>query len=188
MLVNCPACQSPTSVVESRAAEAGAAVRRRRECEACGRRFTTYERAAGPRLFVRKRDGARQPFNREKLLEGLMRAAHKRPVAPADAAALADRIAAAVERAGGELAAERVGEMALAGLGDLDRIAYLQFAAVYHGFDDPRQLADEVRRLGARSGARRSPQTAASVPAGSVRLADDHPELPPKGPQEREKR
>jgi transcriptional repressor NrdR len=127
-------------VLESRKADEGAAVRRRRRCSACGQRFTTFERYERGLLYVRKRDGERQPFDRAKLRSGLARAAHKRPVPAADLDAIADRIEAEAERVGGELPAERVGEICLDGLRRLDRVSYLQFAAVYRQLD-----VDDVR-------------------------------------------
>jgi transcriptional repressor NrdR len=146
--MQCPTCNGDTRVLESRAAEGGAAVRRRRECTECGRRFTTFERRVREQLFVRKRDGRREPFDRAKLAAGLFRAAHKRPVDPAAIEALVMRIEDAAEAAGGELEAARIGEMCLAGLRELDRVAYLQFAAVYKGFSDPSEFTEELRRLG----------------------------------------
>lgn len=86
-------------------------------------------------LYVRKRDGERQPFDRAKLHGGLARAAHKRPVSDAEIDAIVDRIEAAAERAGGELPAQRIGEMCLDGLRRVDRISYLQFASVYKQLD-----------------------------------------------------
>ena len=144
----CPSCAQPTRVLESRAADDGAAVRRRRECSGCGRRFTTFERREREPLFVRKRDGERQPFDRTKLVGGLLRAAHKRPVDPRDVERLVGSIEDEAEAAGGELPAERIGEACLAGLRELDRVAYLQFASVYKGFSDPREFEAELRRLG----------------------------------------
>jgi transcriptional repressor NrdR len=126
--MNCPSCDSATRVLESRRAEDGAAVRRRRECLGCGSRYTTFERFERPRLYIRKRDGARQPFERTKLRAALLRAAHKRPVSAADVEALVERIELAISSSGGELTAERVGELCLQGLRDLDWGAYLQFA------------------------------------------------------------
>ncbi len=115
-------------MLESRAAENGAAIRRRRECTACGHRFTTYERRAPDPMFVIKRDGERQPFDRAKLRAGLLRAAHKRPVSAHQVEAIVERIASEVERAGGELSAQRTGELCLSELRELDLGAYLQFA------------------------------------------------------------
>jgi transcriptional repressor NrdR len=125
--MECPHCDRPTRVLESRRADDGSAVRRRRECAACGRRFTTYERREREPLFVRKRDGARQRFDRTKLRAALLGASHKRPVSADDVEALVDRVELAIETGGGELGAERIGELCLQGLGDLDRGAYLQF-------------------------------------------------------------
>lgn len=110
-------------------------MRRRRQCSGCERRFTTYERCETQALFVRKRDGSRQPFDRAKLRGGLERASHKRPVRPEAIDALVNRIETAAVRAGGEITAARIGEMCLAGLRRIDQVAYLQFAAVYRQLD-----------------------------------------------------
>lgn len=110
-------------------------MRRRRQCSGCGHRFTTYERCETQALFVRKRDGSRQPFDRAKLRGGLERASHKRPVRPEAIDALVNRIQTAALRAGGEITAARIGEMCLAGLRRIDQVAYLQFAAVYRQLD-----------------------------------------------------
>ena len=126
--MDCPRCHQRSRVLESRRADDGAALRRRRECVACSHRFTTFERRQSDPLFVRKRDGARQPFDRTKLRAALIRAAHKRPVAAADVEELVDRVEAEAEAAGGELSAERVAATCLEGLRALDGGAYLQFA------------------------------------------------------------
>lgn len=126
--MDCPRCHQPTRVLESRRADDGAALRRRRECPVCGHRFTTFERRERGPLQVRKRGGARQRFDRTKLRAALLRAAHKRPVTPADVEALTDRVEAEVEAAGGELDAERIATLCLEGLRELDAGAYLQFA------------------------------------------------------------
>ena len=110
-------------------------MRRRRQCSACEHRFTTYERCDRQALFVRKRDGSRQPFDRVKLRGGLDRASHKRPVRPEAIDALVNRIETAAVRAGGEIEAAKIGEMCLAGLRRIDQVAYLQFAAVYRQLD-----------------------------------------------------
>jgi transcriptional repressor NrdR len=125
--MNCPRCDRPTRVLESRRADDGAATRRRRECPSCGHRFTTYERRQREPLFVRKRDGERQRFDRTKLRAALLRSTHKRQVGATDVEALVDRVELAIETAGGELGAERIGELCLLGLRDLDYGAYLQF-------------------------------------------------------------
>jgi len=104
------------------------AVRRRRECSSCGHRFTTYERAVPETLRVIKRDGRRQPFDRDKLRSALIRASHKRDVDPRQLDQIVDRVENTARAAGGELAAARIGELCLEGLRKLDRGAYLQFA------------------------------------------------------------
>ena len=125
--MECPRCQQPTRVLESRRAEDGAATRRRRECAGCGHRFTTYERADRDPVFVVKRDGSRQRFDRTKLRAALLRSTHKRQVGADDVEALVQRVELAIEADGGELPAERIGELCLEGLRDLDDGAYLQF-------------------------------------------------------------
>jgi transcriptional repressor NrdR len=125
--MECPRCDQPTRVLESRRAEDGGAVRRRRECSGCGHRFTTYERGEREPTFVRKRSGERQRFDRSKLRAALLRATHKRQVGADHVEALVDRVELAIEAAGGELSAERIGELCLQGLRDLDHGAYLQF-------------------------------------------------------------
>jgi len=121
-------------------------VRRRRQCTSCAHRFTTYERYEIQALFVRKRDGGRQPFDRDKLRGGLERASHKRPVRPEAIDALVERIEAEAVRAGGEIAAARIGELCLAGLRRIDQVAYLQFAAVYRqlGVEDVQAELDRL--------------------------------------------
>lgn len=128
MGVNCPSCKSGTHVVETRSASGGMAVRRRRECPACGTRFTTFERLASGTAFVLKRDGAREPFDRDKLRRALIGAAHKRPVSRTEIDRIVDRVEARIGVGGGELASSEIGELVLGELLDLDYGAYLQFA------------------------------------------------------------
>jgi transcriptional repressor NrdR len=185
--MRCPYCGEPSHVLESRPAEGGAAVRRRRECQACGRRYTTFERYERGRLFVRKRSGRRQPFDREKLRFGLGRAAHKRPVAEAKLDAIVDRIEEEIDRAGGELDAQRIGEMCLEELRALDRISYLQFASVYKEFADLDAVREELADLSAegrrkrRSGAgQKTRNSRTSGRRGSVRGEGEDSSLPRK--------
>lgn len=121
-------------------------MRRRRECSSCGHRFTTYERYEAQALFVIKRDGGRQPFDRAKLRGGLERASHKRPVRPEAIDELVARIEQAAVRQGGEIEAARIGDMCLAGLKRIDQVAYLQFAAVYRqlGVEDVQAELDRL--------------------------------------------
>jgi transcriptional repressor NrdR len=125
--VTCPRCDSPTRTLETRRVPDGA-VRRRRECGSCGHRFTTYERAVPETLQVIKRDGSRQPFDRDKLLGSLNRASHKRKVDPRRLSLIVDLVEKEIRDTGGELSAQRIGELCLDGLQKLDRGAYLQFA------------------------------------------------------------
>jgi transcriptional repressor NrdR len=144
-------CQAATRVVETRAADGGAAVRRRRACSS-GHRLTTYERVDMEHLWVRKRGGSRQRFEPAKLRASLGRAAHKRDVSGNDLDQLVEGVAAAIEQAGGELPAERIANLCLDGLGDLDRGAYLQFAgtlptvtAQFAGAEPAAEVAGSVR-------------------------------------------
>jgi transcriptional repressor NrdR len=131
--VHCPACHSPTNVLETRPLRDRNGVRRRRRCRSCETRFTTVERVDRGPLYVRKRNGRRQRFDPVKLRAALLGAAHKRPVSAADVERLVERVEAAIADAGGELAAERVGQLCLRDLHDLDRGAYLQFAGTLPG-------------------------------------------------------
>src|SRR3954470_11784314 len=144
--MQCPYCGSAQHrVVDSR--EAADAIRRRRQCESCGERFTSYERAEAVRMHVVKRNGRREPFDRDKLLRGLQRAAAKRPIEPDRLEEVVASIEAAVRRRGGEAPAEWVGELALGGLARLDRVAAVMFASVYRSIEDLSAFEAELRRL-----------------------------------------
>lgn len=164
----CPACSAETKVVESRPAESGAAVRRRRECLGCGERFTSFERRAHEPAWVLKRSGERRAFDAAKLRAALGRAAHKRPVTPAELDAIVSRIELAAERApGSQLSAGQVRELCLEGLGEIDAGAYLQFAGVeLSDFDSVRAA---LERFEDRKERDRAPVSA----AGSVRVGED---------------
>jgi transcriptional repressor NrdR len=125
--VNCPRCDSPTKTLETRRVPDGA-VRRRRECTSCGHRFTTYERAVPEALEVIKRDGSRQPFDRQKLLRSLTGATHKRDVDPRRLSFIVDGVEKELRDGAGQLTAARIGEICLEGLRELDHGSYLQFA------------------------------------------------------------
>ncbi len=134
----CPFCfEDDTSVIDSRPAEAGAAVRRRRCCAKCGKRFTTYERYEEIPLIVLKKDGRRERFNRRKIIDGLMTACQKRSVPYKDI----ENLAASAERdlrASGEteIKAEEIGRYLMERLRDLDDVAFIRFASVYEEFND----------------------------------------------------
>jgi transcriptional repressor NrdR len=144
--VRCPWCgASETRVVDSRPAEEGASIRRRRSCETCGRRFTTFERASGVGLRVIKRDGAKEPYEREKLVAGVEKAIVNRPVTGEQVAALAQRVEERLRRKGPEVTTQDVGLEVLRELQRLDEVAYLRFASVYKGFQE---LTDFEREVG----------------------------------------
>jgi transcriptional repressor NrdR len=137
--------------VDSREVERGAAVRRRRECLACGRRFTTFERFDESVLWVVKRSGQREPFHRDKLVRGVLAATKNRPVSANDIQRLAEQVEAAVRSAGPEVSSEQVGVAVLDGLRDLDDVAYLRFASVYKGFEGVRDFQREAGLLSKRT-------------------------------------
>jgi transcriptional repressor NrdR len=144
--VRCAACgHLDSKVVDSRQSDDGGAIRRRRQCLACGARFTTFERPESSGLAVLKRSGEREAFDRAKVVTGIQAAVKARPVGPGEAEALA--LAVEDEMRGlpsGEVTSERIGRAVLEGLRELDVIAAVRFASVYKGFDD---LADFEREL-----------------------------------------
>jgi transcriptional repressor NrdR len=146
--MRCPGCESlDDKVVDSRLAEDGAAIRRRRECLACGRRFTTYERLDDVPLLVVKRSGHREPWDRTKVVVGLQAAAKNRPLGDAQLEDLALQVEEEARLGGGEISSEQVGLAVLDRLRAVDEVAYLRFASVYKGFDDADDFAREARLL-----------------------------------------
>ncbi len=147
--MRCPRCEeTATRVIDSRDLEGGSTIRRRRECEACSYRFTTYERPEGARLAVVKRDGSRQDFDRDKLRTGLLKALQKRPVTLDRVEAAVDAIEAQLRARGdAEVPSTDVGRLAADALRELDQLAYIRFASVYHAYDDIETLQREVDRL-----------------------------------------
>lgn len=147
--MKCPNCEgNDDRVVDSRPAEDGSFIRRRRECLLCGRRFTTYEKIEDMPLMVIKKDGSRQPFDRQKLLIGIMKSCEKRPVTTRQIEDLIDQ----VERAAGnalkrEISTWEIGELVLRELKDLDEVAYIRFASVYRDFGDIRSFLLEISKL-----------------------------------------
>lgn len=146
--MRCPNCgERDTRVVDSRDID-DAAIRRRRECNLCATRFTTYERIESARLTVVKSDGKREEFDREKLATGLSRALTRRPVPDDAAEKAAEEIEAALRARGqSEIPSRTIGEMAMDRLRELDQIAYIRFASVYESFEDLDQLQREVNSL-----------------------------------------
>ena len=147
--MKCPACSySESKVLDSRPAEDGGAIRRRRECLHCQHRFTTYERIEELPVVVVKKDGSRQSFDRAKLLNGVMRACEKRPVSFSDMEKLVSEVESALT--GGmenEVPSTRIGEMVMERLKNLDEVAYVRFASVYRRFQDINTFMDELTLL-----------------------------------------
>lgn len=147
--MRCPECGSPEDkVVDSRSAEDGTVIRRRRECTACSTRFTTLERIETPALTVRKRDGRSVPFERSKVEAGVLSACKGRPVTIADIASLAARVEEDLSSRKGDVTTDEIGRKVLAGLRELDRVAAVRFASVYKAFEDPEDFEKEIRLLG----------------------------------------
>ena len=147
--MQCPYCDNQdTMVIDSRLSEGKDAIRRRRECVSCEKRFTTYERREPLRLVVIKRDGTREPFDRAKLQAGLMNACAKRPVPEEEIEYIVDEIEADLrERRRHEVTSRRLGDMALVRLRRLDMVSYLRFASVYRQYTDVDQFRSELMRL-----------------------------------------
>ena len=144
--MRCPYCDTEEDkVVDSRLAEDGRAIRRRRECLNCTRRYTTFERPEEVPLFVVKRSGDEEPFERTKVIEGIKRATKNRPVSEAAIDELADDVEDAMRALGGRVATADIGREVLERLRDLDEVAYLRFASVYKDFQE---LDDFERELG----------------------------------------
>jgi transcriptional repressor NrdR len=147
--LRCPFCSDPdTKVVDSRLAGEGSQVRRRRECTACGERFTTYETAELVMPRVIKSDGTREPFNDRKLMAGILRALEKRPVGTEQIEAAIGRIQHRLQACGErEIPSRQLGEWVMDELRDLDQVAYVRFASVYRSFEDVSEFRDEIERL-----------------------------------------
>lgn len=149
--MRCPYCGAEdTRVVDSRPAEAGATIRRRRECEACANRFTTYERREHA-IVVRKRDGSAEPFSPAKVLAGISNALADRRVPSARLDAIVRDIEAFAEEAGPEITTEEIGHRVLLALREIDEAAYLRFASVYKEFEGASDFEREVAALEERS-------------------------------------
>jgi transcriptional repressor NrdR len=147
--MKCPSCSSTENkVVDSRTARDGDAIRRRRECLACGARFTTYEYVERTQVLVIKKDGRREPFRREKLAEGVSKACEKRPIPRDRVDALLDRVELRIQAMGqSEVESRSVGEAVMEELARLDQIAYVRFASVYRDFRDVNHFLDEIKRV-----------------------------------------
>ncbi|KRM19437.1 ribonucleotide reductase transcriptional regulator nrdr [Ligilactobacillus hayakitensis DSM 18933 = JCM 14209] len=147
--MRCPQChQNGSRVVDSRPADNGHAIRRRRECEHCGYRFTTFERLEATPLLVIKKSGLRESFKREKILQGVMRAAEKRPVSSDEITKIVDKVENKIRAVGGnEVSSQLIGEYVMEILVDVDEVAYIRYASVYREFKDMNAFASELNEL-----------------------------------------
>lgn len=147
--MKCPFCENEdTKVIDSRHTEEGAAIRRRRECEKCGKRFTTYEKIEEVILVVIKKDGSREPFDRNKLLNGIIKACEKRPVSLADMEKCVDDIERGLNNMmEKEVKSTFIGELIMEKLKDLDEVAYVRFASVYRQFTDVNTFISEIEKM-----------------------------------------
>ena len=152
--MKCPFCgHQEDRVVDSRASAEGIAIRRRRECLGCSRRFTTYEHIEEQRLMVIKKDGRREPFDRHKLLSGLTRACEKRPISMEQLERLADEVEQDLSRHfDSEVPSPEIGERVMRRLHELDPVAYVRFASVYREFKDAEQFMREIKDVLAKKG------------------------------------
>ena len=147
--MKCPHCgHEEDKVVDSRAAQDGRAVRRRRECLECHDRFTTYEYVEQATLTVIKTDNRREPFDRSKLLQGIKLACNKRPVTAKQMETMADQVEAEINaRSRNEVKSHEIGEIVMSKLRDVDEIAYVRFASVYRKFADKAEFLEEMKKL-----------------------------------------
>ncbi len=147
--MKCPFCGCEEDrVLDSRPVQEGSAIRRRRECVSCEKRWTTYEYVERTPLMVIKRDGRREPYERQKVVQGILLACRKRPVGRDEIERLVDRVEREIEATGKEeISSVEVGEMVLKRLIDLDPVAYVRFASVYRQFKSPDEFMEELRKL-----------------------------------------
>ena len=147
--MKCPFCgQEKDKVVDSRPSQDGRSVRRRRECESCGKRFTTYEYIEDVSLTVIKNDGRREPFDRQKLQRGIELACKKRPISAKKIVSIVEEIEEELQNLSKtEITSKEVGETVMKRLKDLDEVAYVRFASVYHKFKDINEFMNELKNL-----------------------------------------
>ncbi len=147
--MKCPFCKSSnTEVIDSREVLNGESIRRRRQCESCSRRFTTYEKVDLADITVIKRNNTREPFDRNKILNGIMRACEKRPISWERMDEVTDKIEAKIRATGvREISSKKIGDMLIKELFSLDPVAYLRFASVYYNFGSPSEFRKYVSLL-----------------------------------------
>ena len=147
--MKCPFCAfADSKVVDSRPDKEGSTIRRRRECESCGKRFTTHERVEEILPLVIKKDGRREPFDRMKLVAGIQKACEKRPVSVETIERLVDRLEVQMQESGEkEIPSKSLGEWVMAELHSIDQVAYVRFASVYRSFKDITEFMSELQEL-----------------------------------------
>ncbi|MEC7564414.1 MAG: transcriptional regulator NrdR [Planctomycetota bacterium] len=147
--MRCPFCQQDDDrVLDSRSSTDAYSIRRRRECLNCQRRYTTYERLEELSIRVIKKDGVREPFSRDKIRQGVVKACWKRPVSTEDIESLISEIESQIyTQCNNEISASKIGEIVMAALGDLDQVAFVRFASVYREFKDVRDFVDELQPI-----------------------------------------
>ncbi len=146
--MRCPYCQDEDSRVVDTSHDSRGGIRRRRECNNCNQRFSTYERAILANPLLVKQDGTREEFDRDKLLAGIRISCAKRPVSAAEIERLVGEIESALQAMGrAEVSSRVVGDMVIAGLKEMDQVAYIRYAIVYLGLDDLRSIRDEIDQL-----------------------------------------
>ena len=147
--MKCPYCgEDDTKVIDSRPADDNSSIRRRRQCERCGKRFTTYEKLETMPFMVIKKDRTREPYNRSKVEAGIVRSCHKRPVSLTRINAMVDEIETQIYNMGEkEIPAKVIGEIVMEKLKDLDEVAYVRFASVYREFKDVNTFMAEIQKI-----------------------------------------
>ncbi len=147
--MRCPFCQQDDDrVLDSRLSTDAYSIRRRRECLNCQRRYTTYERLEELSIRVIKKDGVREPFCRDKIRQGVVKACWKRPVSTEDIESLISEIESQIyTQSNNEISASKIGEIVMTALGDLDQVAFVRFASVYREFKDVRDFVDELQPI-----------------------------------------
>lgn len=146
--MKCPVCQQDNDrVIDSRACDDGDGIRRRRECQFCMKRFTTYERIERTAVRVIKRDGTREPFDRLKLKKGLEQACWKRPASAAQIEQIVKTVETELENTDGEIESQELGEMLMNHLRELDQVAFVRFASVYRQFQDVKDFVEELKPM-----------------------------------------
>ena len=147
--MKCPYCgKDNTRVIDSRPADDGDSIRRRRECDECHKRFTTYEKVETIPMIVIKKDNNRETYDRAKIEGGVFRACHKRPISAVQIEAMIDDVEACIfNKEEREISSEEIGELVMGKLKDLDSVAYVRFASVYREFKDVNTFMDELKKI-----------------------------------------